>query len=545
MSASGEKKSGLRINTAVLGVLLLGGAVLASFYQVISNQAQNEYPGKTVIRICHWQLEAGYRNAIQTAIDEYEKIHPDVKIIQEGVTEKVYPQWLNTHLIAGDAPDLAEVGKAKFSAEDQYTVRYFRPLSDVISQPNPYNKGTPLEGMAWKETFIDGMRGGYKPDLQDYYTIPTTMFNMRWFYNKDLMRAATGSDAPLKTFDEFLEASRKVREYSKRTGVTITPVVNNYGPDFWSLLVPFTANLEEKVDWDIDGWLSQVESYAAFARGDWNMHTPIIEEYFKALKIQCEQYEAGFLSMDRQTALYRFAQQQAMILFTGSWDAQSIKKQCEGKFEVGVMEVPIPVPGERWGDMVRGRATEASNTGGAGYGVYKFSRNQDVAIDFLMFLTSRKDNGRIMEMAGWPPIVVGSAVSEEMKPFVPNARGYTARLYFDIGDQVTTVFNGKRDQFLTGEITYDEFAKAYEDTMRSPDNGGDRIWARFYDDEMRQCRTMERLLAAQSMRMLVDPKATDAPKKYRQTLQQQVSRNNGQGSKYRFKQVRGAEIPPI
>ena len=79
--------------------------------------------------------------------------------------------------------------------------------------------------------------------------------------------------------------------------------------------------------------------------------------FFGIAKDMTTMYEEGFMGMDRQTALFRFAAGQALMLTTGSWDAQSIKKQCEGKFDVGVFAFPVPAAGEKWGDQVRGRAS--------------------------------------------------------------------------------------------------------------------------------------------------------------------------------------------
>ena len=34
--------------------------------------------------------------------------------------------------------------------------QYFTPLSPYVGNPNPFNVGSPLEGVPWKDTFVDG-----------------------------------------------------------------------------------------------------------------------------------------------------------------------------------------------------------------------------------------------------------------------------------------------------------------------------------------------------------------------------------------------------
>ena len=548
--ASGQSGRGAlpRLNWSLVGLGLFALVMLGSVVQVLVNEREYTYPGKRVIRVMHWQLEAGYREAVQRAIDEYEALHPDVKVEQMPITETVYDQTLNTSLIGRNAPDLAELGKGKFGSDDQYTVRYFIPLSNVIRRPNPYNRGTEYEHTPWKETFIDGMRGGWRGALQDYYTVPVTLFNMRYFYNKRLYREVTGTDDPPRTFGELMEVGRRAREYARGLETTITPVVNCYKPEgtvLDPLHIPFTSALERDVDVDLNGEMSAVESYAAYLDGTWGFDHPNVRAYFGCLADWTTLFEPGFMGMDRQTALFRFANERALILTTGSWDAQSIKKQCEGKFEVGVFRFPIPAPGERWGEYVRGPNTEATATGGGGFGVYRGSKHVDVAIDFLMFLTSKANNGRFMEIASWPPIVAGSRVGPEMRPFIPNPVGYSAKLNFEMTDNVKTVFNGQMAAYLPGEVAYEQLAATYDRAVRDPGTGGDLVWAKQYDTDVRNARSQERLLAVQAMRALMDPAATDAQEKYDQTLLQQVRGNNGEGTRYRFEQVRKRPIPKM
>jgi raffinose/stachyose/melibiose transport system substrate-binding protein len=549
---AGESRSRLGwLNGSVLSVAVLGLVVIASLVTVLRNESAAKYPGKTVIRILHWQLETGYREAIDKAIREYERQNPSVHIIQMAVAGAVYDQFLNTNLVSGSAPDIAELGKGKFNSDEQYTVRFFLPLGTYIRMPNPYNRGTAMEHVPWQETFIDGMRGGYKWQLQDYYAIAPGLFQRRFFYNKKLYRAATGSDAPPKTFGELIDVGRKVRAWGAANHQYVVPVVNaenRYGSYNKEVLapyqIPFTSNLDELVDTNMDGEISGIETYASYVRGEWSLKNPYLAAFYGMMRDMTALYEPGFLGMDRQTAMFRFTNEQALMFYTGSWDAASVAKQCEGRFDVGVLPFPVPAPHEKYGPYVRGPATESNSAGLSGFGVYKGSAHPEVAIDFLRLLTSQPHNGPIMEIASWPPIVIGSQTSDAMKPFIPNPTGYSSRLEIglaDSGNPMTVYFN-EFARFLQGEATFAEFAAAYDAAVRDPDNGGDNVWALQYASQRQEARTQERLLSIQLVREMMDPQATDAPEKYRRNLVVQVRNNVGEDYRYRFEELRHKPI---
>ena len=91
------------LNAGTVGAVFLTVAVAVSLQHVLTVQKELFDPSMTIVRLAHWQLEMGYRDALQEVIDEYNRLHEKdkVKVIQLPVTEKVYEQWLNTHLVSG------------------------------------------------------------------------------------------------------------------------------------------------------------------------------------------------------------------------------------------------------------------------------------------------------------------------------------------------------------------------------------------------------------------------------------------------------------
>jgi raffinose/stachyose/melibiose transport system substrate-binding protein len=533
-------------NANFVGAALLVGALAVSLGRVSTNQQELFHTDKTIVRIAHWQLELGYRDGLEQIIAAYEKQHPHVRVIQMPVTEKVYPQWLNTHLISGTAPDLVEIGKALLVTDDQYLVRYFLPLTELVDRPNPYNAGTPLESLAWRETFRDGMRGAYREGLQDYFSAPTAMFTIRLFYNRSLLRDATGSTEAPRTFGELMDASAKIRELGERRGQTLIPIAGSaYSTPFFvgRYAVPFTAGFEPDLDINLDGIISPNESYIGFVQGTVGFESPAIRAYHECLKRLSDEFGPGFTAMGREQAAFLFVQGRAAMIATGSWDAKSLLDQA--KFEVGIMDFPLPGPGEAWGEFIAGAVNETRTAAAATYGVYKFSPHIEQAIDFLQFMTSRRHNETFNRAVMWIPAVLGATTDEQMLPFMPNMTGYISQVDFGYGTHVRGVLSGQLLRYLQGEISYEDFARRVEEALRNPGYGGDRAWAVDYDTQKRRSRAQERLLAVQSARMLMDPAAADAPEKFQQALLQQVRANNGETIRHQFEQVRGKPIEEL
>jgi raffinose/stachyose/melibiose transport system substrate-binding protein len=535
------------VNTTAIGLILLAITIVVSLVVVIRNVISIERPDKVTIRIAHWQLEAGYREALDAIIKDFEALHDNkVKVVQMPVTEKVYAQWINTQMISGTAPDIVEVGQSNVLLKDENTVRYFVPLGDEVTKPNPHNKDTDLEGLPWKETFIDGMRGGYRDNLQDYYMVPTTMIGMRLFVNTTLLDKV-GAKVPT-TYAELIDVSQKIRAYSyKERGGAVVPIVSCYQlPSIINpYLVPFMASLEPTLDQDLDGTVTPLEGYRGMVKQDITFETPQIKQYFEAMKLLCDQMQKGFAAMDRQSAQFLFVNGNAGFLWTGSWDARGTFLAAEKRgIKIALIQPPLPAKGERFGDVIAGRQNEAAGRGQGPYGIYKGTKHYNLALSFLQFVTSKKANQKFNEMAEWPPVVLGSKPAEIMKPFMPDPVGYTSHVNFAVGSKLGSEYNVAMTAYMQGEKDYKWMTETYLAAMKNDKIGGD--WASWfeYDKLWRDCRNQERLLARDSLEALMDPAGqTDIDKaRYARTLLQQTRRNNGREAEHRFELYRKMEL---
>lgn len=551
---STEEKTGPFGGNAV-GIGFLVIAFVVSLVISVRNTWNVERPTKPVLRIAHWQLESGYRDALQAVIDDYKKLHPEIDVVQMPVTEQIYKQWINTQLISGTAPDMCELGQSDLLSKDEGTVRYFLPLSGEITKPNPYNKGTDLEQTPWKETLLDGMRGGFREGLQNYYGVPTTLTSMRLFYNKELLKSAADyynsaqskevvrSDAPA-TFGQWMVQCKAIRAYATHTHQAILPITSCYGLTGVQekLEPPFTADMAAKFDLDLDGTTSEMETYIAYLQGKFDLDTPALRAVYTTSRLAGDQMQQGFSGIDRQTAQFRFVNGQAGFLWTGSWDASGTVSQAQQKgFEVGIFKVPSPGPNDPNGDLVVGQAGET--IGGAGvFGISKSSPNIPAAIDFLRYLSSRGVNEKFNRLAQWPPMTIGAEPSELMKPFTTDLRGLGSHLQLLFGTRVSQDVNTQLTNYYQGDDTYESFKKSYQTDIADPQRGGDWAWWFLYDTRATDARNSERLLAQTQTLDLIDPASAD-PARYRRALLQEVSKNNGQDYLYLFKKYRGFDMP--
>ena len=64
--------------------VMLAFAGIWSLSKVLSIQHADSLPDLKIVRIAHWQLESGYRDAFQSIIDDYNELHKseNVRVVQ-------------------------------------------------------------------------------------------------------------------------------------------------------------------------------------------------------------------------------------------------------------------------------------------------------------------------------------------------------------------------------------------------------------------------------------------------------------------------------
>jgi raffinose/stachyose/melibiose transport system substrate-binding protein len=467
---------------SAVGLTFLWSAIAIALYR-----RAEAPPGSTVLRIGHWQLEASVRDAIDHMAAEYRRtVNPNVYIVQDAIPEGVYGQWLTTQLLGGTAPDMLEMGLgAPYHLLVQYYNRYFVPLTPYIDRPNPHNRGSVLEGVPLRSTFKDGMRTSYIEELQEYMNIPLSQFGVRVFYNKDLLKQLTGRDEAPGDYRTFLAVCERIAACTAPDGKPYVPIASSrYHFTMWESMLfdPLTYNVREVADFNRDGFVSVTELYAAFKTGRLTFEHPAIAARFRMMREVTSYFQTGYTGLTRDEAVFLYAQSRAVFISSGTWDAASLVRQAEGKFEAGIMDFPRPAPDDPvYGDVVAGPAYERPQ-GGFPFGITRSCEHPDIALDFMLFMASRDRNEELNRIIGWIPSVTETHMPELLESFAPNLRGVYKCVNFHLGGETWIRWRQLYTLYQVQQISYEdlaaEFAPFYIEQGAKDFEESNRDWRR-------------------------------------------------------------------
>jgi raffinose/stachyose/melibiose transport system substrate-binding protein len=419
---------------------------------------------KKIIRIGHWQLEPGVREGFDAAAAEYEKLHPDVKIMQEAIPESGYGQWLSVQLLGGNAPDIVEMGSVHQNLLTMFYQRYVVPLTPYVGRANPYNKGTDLENVPLINTFLDGMRRSFIDETQDYMNIPLARMGIRLFYNKSLLKKLTGSEGVPQDFRGFLKVCDQIQTARMADGTAYTPISGSqYHLGGWSesLFGPATHGAFRTFDFNRDGRVGGDEWAVGYLSGALDFNHPSYRGAFALLQQFTRYFQQGWIGLTRDEAIFNFAQQKAVFISCGLWEAGSLQELADGKFELGVMDFPLPGPDDpEFGAIMEGPRYE-NPAGLVAFSVTKTSKHPELAIDFLLFLASRKQNELFNARLNWLPIIDGAKSSPELALFEPTLQGVFPAFFPAIGGESVVKWQQLFSLFLVNQIDYDAMTRQY------------------------------------------------------------------------------------
>lgn len=412
-------------------VLSLGLASLAFVALRVGRSDRTGEPAVT-IRFAHWQLEAGVRDAFDQVAADYMARNPGVRVVQMTIPDRIYPAWLTTQLSGGTPPDLVQLGR--YASEDagyEILARHFLPLTEHSTAPNPYNAGTVLDGVPWRATFLDYLSGWttWSEALQEVYGVPTTIFSIRVYYNRELYREITGTDEPPRSLEAFLEMCAQVGRYADETGRNLTPLA---GSEFNVQRLIETLFKYPTQRWRVEydpfrshglALASRDEGLLQFATGRLSMAETPFRDGFALIREVGEQLGGSVLGMSREDAAMRFLQGRALMIISGTWDSTGLASQAS--FPVDAFPLPMPsADHERFGPLIHGPQSEAGYTGSGTLGVTRASKHPEVAIDFLRYLTSLQGAATFSRLSRWPSALTEAEVPAEMRAFAPELEGY-------------------------------------------------------------------------------------------------------------------------
>lgn len=412
------------LNTIGLGLLALCFVISLSRIVMLKFGEQTESGAQVIeIRLAHWQLEGGVRTAIDAMAAEYMKLHPGVRITQIPIPERIYRNWLITQLVGGTAPDIIQVGSG---ITDERLARFFVPLTDIAQKPNPYNQGTELENTALRDTFVDGMSGGFNQNLLEYFGVPISGHTVRLYVNLDLLEKITGTRNLPTTYDELVALTHQVDDFSQKQGEQIIPIAGSRYNSPFLMNALFASQTQKKMfELGPPGTLFEVPARTteALLDGEWGLDSSEVRSGLELMREIAAEMQPGFMQVTRDDASFYFVQGRALMIVTGSWDATSISQQANFRF--AATQIPLPSKQHpRFGSNVVGLFTEAGGNAGVSFGLTRGSKHPETAKDFLLFLAGKQTNQLFTNTSKWLPSVLGVAPDPQAKAFMMQSEGY-------------------------------------------------------------------------------------------------------------------------
>ena len=309
----------------ILGLFLLLASYVVSIFHII--KIQRTRPDATaddrvVIRLVHFLSEENVMEAFNKLARDYEAIHSNVSIVIQSVPKRAYQQWLNTQQIGGTTPDLFQL---EMRGNWTMASRFQEVLTSRVGEINPYNAGAELEGVPWRDTYIDGMEGGYFYSLLEFYGIPMTVETVRIFYNKDLFRKATGSDAPPRNFQHWMEICAAIKKYAHDRGEKIFPIAatredvkQNGFHNFY--LQSFTGGMLIPYEVNAGGGPTSQGLLWGLKTGTLDLKSERIRTVYNLQRELAQNFQPGFVSDMADQARFLFVRQRAAMVLGKTYD---------------------------------------------------------------------------------------------------------------------------------------------------------------------------------------------------------------------------------
>jgi raffinose/stachyose/melibiose transport system substrate-binding protein len=414
----------MKISGKTTGFGLLAAIYACSVALVFRTVAHNTPPGRVTIRVCQWQLETGVREAFNAMIKRYEQLNPRVHVEQIAVPGgPLYTSWVLTQMVGGTGPDLVQ-----YTWNGPDIPRIFRPITAEVSKPNPYNKGTPLEGVPWRDTFIDGMTSpdSYIDALHEYYSVSLDTHLGRIVYNKPLLRKITGSDTPPATYRELLADCDRIRAYAAEHHLNLVPIANSHDTNefqSWLIAQAMTIKTGLAINPNYRLMLMFDDVGVAYLRGDWSFDTPEVEASVRELREYGQMCNPGFWERERDTADTDFVCERSVMIVAPSWEATNLLGLCT--FPIAAFPFPFPTADDPvYGKFATGPYCEGQVTTGLPIYVNRTTPHYAEAMDFLHFITSVEGSTIFTRVSNWPPATVGVEPSPFAAQFKLQSGGY-------------------------------------------------------------------------------------------------------------------------
>ena len=350
----------------VSGLALL--LMIFSFLIGCSNSTSSD--GKIELKVLEKWPEPANAPYFESVAKEFEKSHPNIKVTLEAVADEPMHDKLRTALGGGEAPDIA------FSWSGEFTQKFVR--AGAALDLTKYLK----DDSEWKNSFSPSSLGAYMMNGKNY-GIPLRMNGKVFAYNKTIFNKY-GLDEP-KTWDEFLAVCEKL----KSNGVTPIILGNQLRWPIIHYLTGFNQKLvaQDTLNKDYDRTTGEFTD----------------QGYVEALNKIKELSEKGYFnknvnSVSQDMGKEMFYADKGAILYIETEEIPHLEKNM--KDEWGMFKMP---------DFQNGAGNQNFLVGSPeGFIVTTASKHPKEAMEFLKFLTNKKNAERMVKELGWLSPIKGA-----------------------------------------------------------------------------------------------------------------------------------------
>lgn len=456
-------------------------AIAATIFSACSTPGQKTGQKKTLTITDIYEVQWG--QSLEAAAADYTKAHPDVTVKVQTLPYAGYQPALQTQFVGGAGPDIAIIEPPAIT---DFSARGFlAPLTSALDEKTS-------SGQAWRTTFVGNSVSSMRAQDGKEYTVPWSTIHLKVLYRPDIFKAAGINTYPA-TWDEFIKANQTLKD--KGMLPQISGLAGNEASLWWQLTPmlealyrPDTAkiNLRHAKGWNfnaddpasVSGELYTAdEKYVAFVNGITDpAKSP---EYRKAIELilQLKPFIGDTSAFTPELSHPAFiAGTTPQMVTTQSAVIGIIAKAKKGGKDILVETAEQPsLTEQNWPGLTAGGVNPVAAVRN-GFVVNAASKNKDLAIDFLKFITTPEEVTAIYAK-GWskkdptvftigdPSTVTGvsypNGTSLVDKPFKEYAQipvyGFGTPPTYD--QQDFDQFTSQFQKLFLGQVGIDEFLK--------------------------------------------------------------------------------------
>ncbi len=314
-------------------------------------------PGTRAVRF--WGL-GREGEVVKELLPAFRERYPDVRVEVQQIPWTAAHEKLLTAFVGESLPDVAQIGNTWLP--EFRTLGALEDLGPRVARSSVVAPESYFPGI-WDTNLVDGVLCG----------VPWYVDTRVLFYRKDLLKAA-GVAAPPKTWDEWLDAMRKVKAHG--------------GPGRWAVLLP------------TDEWAQPVifglQKGASLLTADGGDAAFRTREFREAATFYVSLFREGLAPALANTQIanvyQEFAAGDFAMYVTGPWNLGEFRRRLPASMKDLWTTAPLPA--------AEGPGPGVSLAGGSSLVLFRTSKRGDDAWKLIEFLSEPAQQVRFYALAG-------------------------------------------------------------------------------------------------------------------------------------------------